>query len=143
MLKSIQRCGLALAGISLTSLLAFPLVSQAIDATVVGTEVRVDYTEPTTNANGTPLIDLDHISVYYQVNPDLTPPGEEVKDRDEPASSPTGGAANSVNVTVPVGADQEAFADLWVTAVDDVGNESGPSPKARVQIDHLPPAAPQ
>lgn len=138
MLKALRSCGLALAGLSLCALPAY-----AIDATVVGTEVAVTYTEPTTNANGTPLIDLDHISIYYQVNPDLNPPGAEVKDKDVPATSANGGGTATHNVTVPVGADQEAYADLWVTAVDDVGNESAPSDRDRVQIDHLAPAAPQ
>jgi len=107
-----------------------------MEVILTGSEVTVRYQEPTTNKDGSPLVDMDHTSIYSKVG-DLT---EKVGD--QPASSINGGGSIEFKFIANVGADQEANVDVWATAFDLAGNESDPSPVNTVRIDHLPPAAP-
>lgn len=108
----------------------------ALTASPVGTEVSVEYTEPSTNNDGSPLIDLDHTTVYYDIG------SGAVEANQVPASSPSGGATITTSITIPVSIDQEVDADVWATASDEVPNESLPSNTVVVPIDRLAPASP-
>ena len=110
----------------------------AIDFTVTGASVTATYTEPTTNADATPLADLAKTNVYYQL-----PGGTPVKGADVPASRPLGGGAISTQVTVPVVAGQDVLVTFWATATDTSGNESARSAEVQRRIDRLAPTAPQ
>ena len=109
----------------------------AIDFTVTGAVVTASYTEPTTNADATPLTDLAKTNVYYQL-----PGGTPVKGADVPASRPQGGGVISTQVTVPVTAGQDVVVTFWATATDQQKNESEPSKSVQVRIDRLAPGAP-
>ena len=110
---------------------------EAMQFTVSGAVVNATYTEPTTNADGSPLIDLASTSVWFQI------PGQaSVKGPTVPASSSVGGGAINTTVTVPIVAGQEANVGFWATAIDLSANESAPSPKVTLRIDRLAPAPP-
>jgi hypothetical protein len=78
----------------------------------------VEYREPTTNTDGTPLKDLASIRVYWRVDD-----GPETV-ATYPASSPAGGALRQIRLTVPV---MSGTLSVAVTAVDAAGKESGRS----------------
>lgn len=122
------------------SVFGWTISASAIDFSVTGAEVTIDYTEPTKNSNtaGTPLTDLARTNVYFQLDA-----GAAVKGSDVPASAPTGGGQITTKVTLPVTADQEVTATIWATATDLSGNESVPSAKITKRIDRLAPSAPQ
>lgn len=109
----------------------------AFTVTVTGTQVTVTYDEPTTNEDGTALVDLDHTSIYYDMG------SGTVKAIDVPATSLTGGGTISQIITVPVLAQQEANVSIWATAIDLVGNESVNSSVVVTRIDRLKPSPPQ
>ena len=116
----------------LVALLLVPVVAEAITVTPNGVTSDVQYVEPSTNADGTPLTDLDHCNVY------ATPAtGAEVKFPNVAASSPTGGATKTTNITVAKGSNYT----ITASCTDLVGNESARS--ASVTLDALPPAAPR
>lgn len=96
----------------------------------------VEYTEPSTTKTGTPLTDLDHTTIFFDLG---SGPQKAV---DVPATSANGGGAISQVIQVPVGADQEADVSITVTATDTSGNESTPSNSVAVRVDTLPPASP-
>lgn len=105
-------------------------------ASVVGTDVTCQYTEPTTNSNGTPLADLHHTSIYYDMG------NGAVHAADLPASLMTGGGTISYVISVPVADGEEKDVKFWATATDTLGNTSLPSPQAVKRIDRLAPAPP-
>ena len=120
--------------------LVFPFASPAvaIDFTVTGAVVTATYTEPTTNANATPLTDLAKTNVYYQL-----PGGTPVKGPDVSASRLLGGGIITTTVTVPVVAGQDLVVTFWATATDTAANESARSTEVQRRIDRLAPGAPQ
>jgi len=125
--------------ILITLLFVFTLLGTGIalaqfDAEVSGSQVDVSYTEPTTNADGSPLTDLDHTTTYYD-NGD-----GPVNAHEEPATALTGGGNIAVQIIVPVADGEEANVDFWATATDQSGNESEKSPIDTERIDRLPPA---
>lgn len=109
----------------------------AFTVTVTGTEVTVVYTEPTTNENGSTLVDLNNTSIYYDMG------SGTVKVADVPAISLTGGGTVSQVITIPVLDQQEANVNIWATATDLVGNESANSNVEVIRIDRLKPSPPQ
>ena len=109
----------------------------AIEFTVTGTSVTAIYTQPTTNADATPLADLAKTNVYNQLSG-----GTPVKGPDVPATKATGGGAITTQVTVPVVVGQDLVVTFWATATDTVQNESARSAEVQKRIDRLAPAAP-
>lgn len=107
-----------------------------MQATVVGTEVEVVYEEPTVNADGSPIVDLDHTSVYGDSGSGPS------KVADVPATSSTGGGMITQRVTFPVAENQESNVTIFATATDSTGNEGPRSPEVVVRIDRLPPGPP-
>ena len=106
----------------------------AVTVTPTGTILTVDYDEPTTNADGTPLTDLKETVVFYAF------PGQPpVLCVTTPATTPAGGLHRSVACTVPVTEGQEI--DVTVTAVggDLSGNSGAPSDPVVIRIDRLAP----
>ena len=122
----------------LAALLLLPAAAEAITITPTGATVDVQYTEPVTNADGTPLGDLDHCNVYLTAGP-----APEVKQPNVAATRPQGGGTVTTNVavTVPVGAVIDAV--FAATCTDTSGNESARSPAVTQRLDKLPPAAPR
>lgn len=110
----------------------------ALTVTLSGTQFIVSYTEPAVNADGTPLHDLHHTTIYYQIG--MTAP---VRLIDVNATTPEGGQIVTGTVTVPVPENAETVVRIFVSASDVVGNESGKSVSNDQLIDHLPPGAPQ
>ena len=119
--------------------LALGLVFVVAGCGIEATPVTLDlvYTEPVTNADGTPLTDLGLTKVYCSVAG--APPSERMS---TPASNPNGGAMinNFINLNVPAGA--ETLVDCHASATDLSGNESADSNHIQVTYDFLPPAPP-
>lgn len=111
----------------------------AFQANITGTEVTVTYTEPTTNVDGSPLVDLDHTMIFHNFG------GAEVQavPNPIPATALTGGGAITEAFTVPVPDGVEADVDFWARAYDGSGNVSPESTRETKRIDHLAPGAPQ
>jgi hypothetical protein len=88
------------------------------------TSSEFTYDEPVSNADGTALNDLSHVSIYYYVLPTDTP----IKAKDVPATKLTGGGKDVptgvVTYTVPDGTAQTNF---FAIAVDISGNRSARS----------------
>lgn len=125
--------------VALVGLLVFvPGVALSFDVTVTGTQLRAEYKEPSVNKDGSPLVDLKETRVYFQIVGKSPAVGLTV-----PASSKIGGQPVSGDVLVPVLVDQEADVNLWATALDLSGNESGPSNVLQKRIDRLAPDAPE
>jgi hypothetical protein len=108
--------------------------------------VTAAYTEPTTNADPelSPLVDLDHVTVYYDLGFGDGPQiGVEV-----PASSPTGGMGMTAILPVPVADGQEADVTFFARAFDrdkldgSPGNASADSSTDVLRVDRLAPSAP-
>jgi len=85
----------------------------------------VDYQEPTTNADGTPLRDLVSMRLYWRVD------GGPETVVTLPVSSPKGGVLRRFSLTVPA---TSGTLTVTVTAVDVVGNESARSAPATKTI---------
>lgn len=111
-------------------LLAVP--AWAVTVTPSGTTADVIYTEPSTNADGSPLTDLDHCNVYAK--PTV---GTEIKFENVPASKLAGGAPVRTPITVAGGSNYV----ITVSCTDKVGNESKRS--VSVLLDGLAPAEPK
>lgn len=107
-----------------------------MDVTLTGSEITINYSEPTTNKNGSALGDLEKTSIYTQIGADV------VKQKEVPATSVSGGGAVSEKIVVAVSEDAEVDVAVWATASDKVGNESIPSQVFTVRIDHLAPSSP-
>lgn len=118
-------------------------LSQAFEATVSSTEITVAYTEPSTNVDGTPLLDLSHTTIYLDIIGD----GDGAYAlKDVPATGPAGGGEISQTISIPILGEGETAAILWATASDVAGNESSPSPQVRfepAELDRLAPSPPQ
>jgi len=105
----------------------------AFTVNVTGAEVTVTYTEPTTNEDGSPLLDLNFCSIFYDMGDGPT------KAIDITASKPTGGGTISTNFIVPVLDGMERDVSVWGTASDGSNNASAESVKDSVRIDRLAP----
>lgn len=100
--------------------------------------ITLQYTEPSQNADGTPLRDLDHTTIYYDVG------AGEVRAADVPASSPAGGGTITHKIIIPIAASKkEVTARIWVTGTDKSGNESTPSQVVSTRLGKTAPVAPQ
>jgi len=86
-----------------------------------GGDFVVDYVEPTTNADGSAMTDLDHCNVYTQAGTQAI-----VESADIAASSPTGGGEQVPVITIYWGPvpSQAIPLSFSVTCSDSVGNES-------------------
>lgn len=103
---------------------------------VHGTQIDVEYNEPTQNTDNSPVTDLHHTSIYYDMG------SGPVLVVELPASLNTGGSLVQYSFIVPVTANQEANVNFWATASDSSGNESAPSEVITLRIDRLAPKAP-
>ena len=119
--------------------LLFATNAWAFTATPTGTEVVVKYTEPTTNADGSPLVDLAKTKIYWVIVGSTTP----AVTIDVTATKATGGGIISQTLILPIAANKEADVQIWATATYKSGNESGPSVKEAVRVDRLPPGEPK
>ena len=109
----------------------------AFTLTQTGANVDVSYLEPTTNKDGSRLLDLAHTSVFFDTG------SGEVRALDAPASSASGGGTIAVTVTVPIIEGMESNVIFYLSATDKSGNESAKSETQILRIDRLAPAAPQ
>lgn len=107
-----------------------------MQAIIRGTRVGVLYQEPTTNADGTPLLDLASTKIFYRLA------GVEYEAATVPATSPNGGGQIDQTIDVQAAQGLEVSCEIWVKAFDDDGNESPTSEIQIVVIDRLAPAAP-
>lgn len=99
--------------------------------------LEYSYTEPTTNSDGSPLVDLDHTSIYVDVG------AGPVKTLDVPATSPNGGGNIVQIIQNPFEEGKEGTVSVHATAVDDNNQESEIGAQATVEVDFLAPAPPQ
>ena len=107
------------------------------DTPASGLTITLQYTEPSQNADGTPLKDLDHTTIYYDAG------AGKVKAADVPASSPAGSGAITHKIILPIAAGKEVTARIWVTGTDKSGNESNPSQVVSTRLGRTAPVAPQ
>lgn len=91
------------------------------------------YKEPTLNKNGSPLTDLDHVSIFQDIG------AGPVLVLDVPASGPTGGQEKTIILPNPIGADQEANVTVYSIAIDDNGNEAVKGGEVTIPLDNLAP----
>ena len=113
--------------------------AEAVVFTESGAELTVEYDEPTTNVDGTPLADLSKTTIAITV---MHPSGGAPQVIDVPASRPQGGGHVIRKITVGIGIDKpikEANVEARITATDTVGNQSDPA-VATVRVDKLRPA---
>lgn len=118
------------------ALCGWPALS-ASEVTITGAQAEMTWTEPTVNADGSPLTDLTQTRGTFQ-----TPAQPEtVCEGPVPASSPTGGAEVMVRCTVPVAQGAETPITFRAYAQDDNGNVSKPAELHKI-IDLLEPDSP-
>ncbi len=121
----------------LLGLLACPLPDSAwaLTATPTGATVRVTYDEPTQNRDGSALVDLGEIRLFYQIGT-----AGEVECAVVPATAATGGGVDqSADCQVPVADGQEVDVAFFGYAHDTSGNRSVKSEVVIKRIDFLPP----
>lgn len=117
-------------------LLLFLLVAEtafALTLTETGAELTVEYDEPSTNWDLTPLTDLLKTNVYV----------DGVKQADIPAILSSGGGHILTKVSVLVNKGEEKVITVYATATDISGNESSPSDSVTIKIDRKPPSPPR
>lgn len=107
-----------------------------IKVEAVGAEVKVSYKEPSTNRNGSPIVDLVKTTIYYDKGQG------PVNALDVAATTETGGSPISATFIIPISQDEEADISVWATATDKSGNESDKSSIETVRIDFLRPNPP-
>lgn len=135
--------GLAILAYALLTVWIMTGIADAFEVTVNGTNITVSYTEPATNEDGSPLLDLSHTTIYLDIIGDGD---SESAVKEVPASSKVGGGEIAAEIIVPNLDVNETAIELWATASDFVGNESGKSNILRLEaaeIDQLAPAPPQ
>lgn len=94
----------------------------------------VMYDEPSTNADGTPLADLDRVEVYYDIG------AGPVLGATVPASSPQGGVLGvQTTIVVPIPPDAETTVTVHARAFDTTGNQSDKSNEPTDLKDTLDP----
>lgn len=101
-----------------------------------GSNIKAQFTEPTTNADGSPLTDLAKVEVVADWGA-----GEQLVGSVD-ASAPTGGGAGEVDFTVPVVEGSQMTVSAKAFAIDLLGNKSLPSATQTLTIDLLAPAPP-
>jgi hypothetical protein len=104
----------------------------AFGAEQQGKDLQITYAEPTTNADGTPLLDLGGTVIKWSVD------GIAQTDIDIPATTVTGGGQITHLQPVPFKPNAQVTVDLVVHAYDLSGNVSEDA-LSSVQIDWLPP----
>ena len=83
--------------------------------------ITISYSEPTTNKDGTPLIDLKWTTIYFGLKKD------SVKTIDVWTKNARGrGSVEIQDIPIPVRQDEEVLEVLCVTATDWSGNEQPP-----------------
>ena len=107
--------------------------------TINNAEVTMAWTEPTTNADGSPVTDLLKTEGYFEIVGDVA--GEQLCGS-VLAALPTGGQPVSVICTVPVVVNTEKDVLFRAKAFDVSGNVSLATPDVTVRIDLLAPAPP-
>ena len=121
----------------LALLLMFPIVAFALEVqSIDSVNVTVSYTEPTTKADGSPLDDLSHTTIFYNSGVGW------VEVTQIAATGPGGGGLIAQQVTLPIEEGQEVDVQVTATASDQSGNESVQAIPAQIRIDRLAPAAP-
>lgn len=100
--------------------------------------LALSYDEPTESIDNSPLNDLKETRCYMRVLPD----GLANVVKIQPASSLNGGGHVEVIAQANVLPNTQQDIEIWITAVDLVGNESPKSAVIQVRIDMVPPAAP-
>lgn len=95
------------------------------------------YDEGSNHTNGTPLNDLSHSNVWYQIGA-----AAPVKSADIPASSPQGGGHVVTDVVFPALLGELTTGTFWATETDVDGHESPKSNLATFTVDRRVPEAP-
>jgi hypothetical protein len=108
-------------------IVALPFTAYGITATVTGSEVTVKYDEPTTNVDGSALVDLEYTSISADIGSGF------VWIMNVVATAPTGGGSITQKVMIP----PVTEGLIGVEALDEVPNRS---PMVTVPYDALPPA---
>lgn len=101
----------------------------AWEAAVTGVNVGITYTEPTTNMNGTPLLDLYCTKPFYDMGQGWVGAGEI------PASNPMGGQEVTSIIAIPVVGEVEVDVRIKLNSQDDAGNLSDDSEIKIINID--------
>lgn len=105
-----------------------------LTATQVGVDILVEYGEPDTTVNDTPLTDLESTNITV-----LDGVGNPLQSRSVTATSPNGGGAIKEKFTVSAPANRETPYTFEVRAIDDNKNPSEPA-STNLVIDKEPPA---
>ena len=113
-------------------------LSFAITGDGKGQHIDVEYEEPNTNEDLTPLVDLSSTTVHWQIVGSTI-----VSNVDVPASSPTGGAVTQDRIDLKHLGKVEIVVEIWATASDFTGNVSSHSAHIQVPYDRLPPGKPK
>jgi len=100
----------------------------------VANGLEYSYKEPSTNVNGSPLIDLDHTEIFVDVG------AGPAKVMDVPASSPNGGGDVVQILQNPFSEGQEGTVTAFSIAVDDNGNQAVKGGEATADVDFLAPS---
>jgi hypothetical protein len=128
---------LLIAAILVVAFLALPAITPALTLTEVGAVWTFSYTEPSINADGSPLLDLKLVRTSYDIGAGWIA-GTEIL-----ASSPIGGQVMSGTMEVPVTPGMEVDARFKANAFDLSGNMSADSNIVIKRIDRLAPGPPQ
>lgn len=107
-------------------------LSYGLQAVPGGMEGTLQYDEPDINADGTPLTDLDHTTIYSDYL------GDFQKLYDVPASTATGGNTINQDIFLPL-PDGMHTISFYATATDLNENTSEPSETITEVIDLVPP----
>lgn len=99
--------------------------------------IEASWTEPTVNADGSPLLDLAYSSVYYQVGNGPVVVGAKL-----PATKPTGGGAVSTTLIIPAAAGAITLLTFTASETDLDGNESPKTSPVVFKVERVAPAEP-
>ena len=108
-----------------------------MQAIQTGSNIQLTFTEPTTNADGTPLNDLAKVEITADSGQG------PVVVASVPASSPTGGVEQTAQFTVATVDGTTQDVTIVGYAFDIRNNKSLPSAEVVLTIDLLAPAPPQ
>lgn len=100
---------------------------EVIDAHSVN--VTAKYTEPTQNTDNSPLTNLKHVNIYYNIGN-----GEKLGITN-PASSPRGGGTVTVKFPVPVPDGAKVDVMFYSRAINSTGQQSSKSGSVKLTID--------
>ena len=105
-----------------------------VDANTV--ELNATFTEPNTNSDGTPLLDLDYSTIYI-----ITPAGT-IKAPLIQESNASGGGIQTVKIMVNAPSGVKTTLQFAATSTDTTGNEGQRTPEVTVVIDRIAPSVP-